>query len=140
MFLTDPDSASITLAKLQNPVKQSFDAINDDLKEIYKGLGNYGKALDKVRAPARYPSQPLIQPPSCRNSRTSLYRRQNMTLYHPIRLLSTGPLPCIYFARGNSPSLRRSLLKPLLILHELNRRPVLRILMTLWNKISVLIR
>lgn len=44
----DQASPSITLAKLQNPVKQSFDAINSDLKEVYKGLGNYGKALDKV--------------------------------------------------------------------------------------------
>ena len=38
----------MTLAKLQNPVKQSFEAINSDLKDVYKGLGNYSKALDKV--------------------------------------------------------------------------------------------
>ena len=44
----DQASPSITLAKLQNPVKQSFEAINSDLKEVYKSLGNYGKALDKV--------------------------------------------------------------------------------------------
>ncbi|CAF9911075.1 MAG: L-arabinitol 4-dehydrogenase [Alectoria fallacina] len=41
------NSASVTLAKLQNPVKQSFEAINSDLKDVYKGLGNYSKALDK---------------------------------------------------------------------------------------------
>ena len=44
----DQNSASVTLAKLQNPVKQSFEAINSDLKDVYKGLGNYSKALDKV--------------------------------------------------------------------------------------------
>ena len=38
----------MTLAKLQNPVKQSFEVINNDLKDVYKGLGNYSKALDKV--------------------------------------------------------------------------------------------
>jgi len=45
---SDPASTSIILAKLQNPVKQSFDQLNNDLKEVYKGLGNYSKALDKV--------------------------------------------------------------------------------------------
>ena len=44
----DQNSASVTLAKLQNPVKQSFEVINSDLKDVYKGLGNYSKALDKV--------------------------------------------------------------------------------------------
>ena len=44
----DPSSASITLAKLQNPVKQSFDVVNGDLKDIYNGLGRYQKVLDKV--------------------------------------------------------------------------------------------
>ncbi|MCJ1479539.1 hypothetical protein MMC13_008225 [Lambiella insularis] len=43
----NPSSASVTLAKLQNPVRQSLDCINSDLKEVYKGLGNYSKALDK---------------------------------------------------------------------------------------------
>ena len=42
-----PSSASITLAKLQNPVKQSFDGLGNDLKEVYKGLGSYLKVLDK---------------------------------------------------------------------------------------------
>ena len=48
--VTDPNTASVTLAKLQNPVKQSFEAINSDLKDVYKGLGNYGKAIDKVQS------------------------------------------------------------------------------------------
>ncbi|OJJ47791.1 hypothetical protein ASPZODRAFT_151233 [Penicilliopsis zonata CBS 506.65] len=44
----DPSQASITLAKLQNPVKASFDAINDSLKETHSGLNKYTKALDKL--------------------------------------------------------------------------------------------
>jgi E3 ubiquitin-protein transferase RMND5 len=44
----DPTKASITLAKLQNPVKAAFDATNDSLKETYSGLNKYSKALDKV--------------------------------------------------------------------------------------------
>jgi len=48
VFLLDPTKAPTTLAKLQNPVKTSFDAINDDLKETYSGLNKYTKALDKV--------------------------------------------------------------------------------------------
>ena len=46
--LPDPHSAPVTLAKLQTPVKASFETVNSDLKEVYKGLGNYSKALDKV--------------------------------------------------------------------------------------------
>lgn len=44
----DPSQASMTLAKLQNPVKSSFDAINDSLKETHSGLNKYSKALDKL--------------------------------------------------------------------------------------------
>ncbi|KAI9719394.1 MAG: hypothetical protein M1812_003465 [Candelaria pacifica] len=44
---SDPDSASITLAKLQDPIKKSFTKVNDDLKQIHSGLGKYTKALDK---------------------------------------------------------------------------------------------
>lgn len=44
----NPSSASITLAKLQNPVKASFDATNDSLKEGYSGLNKYSRALDKL--------------------------------------------------------------------------------------------
>ena len=53
----------MTLAKLQNPVKQSFDAIQSDLKDVYKGLGNYSKALDKVdsRFPESFCEDKLIQ-------------------------------------------------------------------------------
>ncbi|PGH12918.1 hypothetical protein AJ80_06523 [Polytolypa hystricis UAMH7299] len=44
----NPNSASITLAKLQNPVKASFDATNDSLKEAHSGLNKYTKALDRL--------------------------------------------------------------------------------------------
>ncbi|KKK24368.1 hypothetical protein ARAM_000878 [Aspergillus rambellii] len=45
---SDPNQASITLAKLQNPIKSSFDAINDNLKETHSGLNKYSKSLDKL--------------------------------------------------------------------------------------------
>ena len=45
----DQNLAAITLAKLQNPVKQGFDRLNDDLKKVHQGLNKYGKSLDKVR-------------------------------------------------------------------------------------------
>ncbi len=45
---SDPDSAGLTLAKLQNPVRESFDVINNDLKDVYKKLNNYDKSLAKV--------------------------------------------------------------------------------------------
>ncbi|KAL1970601.1 hypothetical protein VTN77DRAFT_4245 [Rasamsonia byssochlamydoides] len=44
----DPTKASITLAKLQNPVKASFDATNESLKETHSSLNKYTKALDKL--------------------------------------------------------------------------------------------
>ena len=45
---SDSTSTSVTLAKLQNPVKQSFEVVNDDLKELYKGHGRYQKVLNTV--------------------------------------------------------------------------------------------
>ncbi|CAG7984338.1 unnamed protein product [Penicillium olsonii] len=44
----DPTSAAVTLAKLQTPVKSSFDSINDSLKETHSGLNKYTKSLDKL--------------------------------------------------------------------------------------------
>ncbi|KAF2091224.1 putative regulator of gluconeogenesis Rmd5 [Saccharata proteae CBS 121410] len=44
---SEPNSAQVTLAKLQTPMKQSFDKVSDDLKEVYKANNSYGKALDK---------------------------------------------------------------------------------------------
>ncbi|KAH7319514.1 CTLH/CRA C-terminal to lish motif domain-containing protein [Rhexocercosporidium sp. MPI-PUGE-AT-0058] len=46
-IIAEPDSASITLAKLQNPVQQDFRKVIEDLKKIHKGHNSYGKALDK---------------------------------------------------------------------------------------------
>ena len=46
--MTAPADAPMTLAKLQTPAKQSLDALNGDLKEVWKALNNYSKALDKV--------------------------------------------------------------------------------------------
>lgn len=52
--LPEPDSASITLAKLQNPVQQGFWKVNEDLKKIHKGHNSFGKALDKVCSQMRH--------------------------------------------------------------------------------------
>jgi len=38
----------MTLAKLKTPMKNSFERVNGDLKEIYSSLNKYSKALDKV--------------------------------------------------------------------------------------------
>ncbi|KUI62991.1 hypothetical protein VP1G_10110 [Cytospora mali] len=43
----DPHTTSITLTKLQNPVSEKFDAINEDLRRVDKVRKNYGKVLDK---------------------------------------------------------------------------------------------
>ncbi|KAJ5934221.1 hypothetical protein N7466_003768 [Penicillium verhagenii] len=45
---SDPNQAAITLAKLQNPIKSSFESINDSLKETHSGLNKYTKSLDKL--------------------------------------------------------------------------------------------
>lgn len=43
----NPDTAALTMAKLKQPVKQSFDKLDEDLKDVNKGLNQYSKALDK---------------------------------------------------------------------------------------------
>ncbi|KAF2268195.1 hypothetical protein CC78DRAFT_510662 [Lojkania enalia] len=43
----DQQTAPLTLAKLQGPLKQAMEQATKDLKPIYSGLGKYGKALDK---------------------------------------------------------------------------------------------
>lgn len=45
---SDISAAPITLAKLQNPVKQGFDNLGGDLKKIHRSLNDFSKALDKV--------------------------------------------------------------------------------------------
>ena len=36
------------MAKLQTPIKQSFEKVTEDLTEITKGLNAYSKAMEKV--------------------------------------------------------------------------------------------
>lgn len=47
---SDPSAAAIALACLKKPVKESFDKVNGDLKEVYSVLNKYSKALDRVRS------------------------------------------------------------------------------------------
>lgn len=46
--MADPNTASITLAKLQNPVQQGLGRVTEDLKKTYAAQNRYGKALDKA--------------------------------------------------------------------------------------------
>ncbi|KAF2638335.1 hypothetical protein P280DRAFT_405161 [Massarina eburnea CBS 473.64] len=43
----DAQSAPLTLAKMQDPLKRTLEAAQKDIKPIYSGLNKYGKALDK---------------------------------------------------------------------------------------------
>lgn len=43
----DPHAASLILTKLQNPVKEGFETVNNDLKAVSKTQREFGKALDK---------------------------------------------------------------------------------------------
>lgn len=56
---TEPTSASVILAKLHNPVKSSFDAINAGLKEIHGGHNKYTKVLDKLFKDKPLPSNEI---------------------------------------------------------------------------------
>lgn len=55
----EPTSAQITLAKLQNPVKNSFESINNSLKEIYGGHNKYTRVLDKLFKDKPLPSNDI---------------------------------------------------------------------------------
>ena len=44
----DSAAAPMTLAKLKSSVKQSFDKLNHDMKEVHAPLNNYSKQLDMV--------------------------------------------------------------------------------------------
>ena len=55
----DPHATQITLAKLQTPVKASFDNINAGLKEVYGGLNKYTRALDKLFKDKSLPSSEI---------------------------------------------------------------------------------
>jgi E3 ubiquitin-protein transferase RMND5 len=56
---TEPTSAAVTLAKLHNPVKGSFETINASLKEIYGGHNKYTKVLDKLFKDKPLPSNEI---------------------------------------------------------------------------------
>lgn len=55
----EPTSAQITLAKLQNPVKNSFESINSSLKEIYGGHNKYTRVLEKLFKDKPLPSNDI---------------------------------------------------------------------------------
>ncbi|KAL2063723.1 hypothetical protein VTL71DRAFT_5528 [Oculimacula yallundae] len=69
-IVAEPSSASITLAKLQNPVQQGFSRVIDDLKKVHKGHNSYGKALDKY-----FPVKALPEGYSALGSSPSLVNR-----------------------------------------------------------------
>ena len=45
---TDPSAAGVQLGVARQTLKKSFEAANDNLKEVNSGLKGYAKALDKV--------------------------------------------------------------------------------------------
>ena len=51
---TDDDAHKISMAMttLQNPVKDKFEAITDDLKDVTKAQRSFGKTLDRVSGPS----------------------------------------------------------------------------------------
>lgn len=55
----EPTSASVSLAKLHNPVKASFEAINANLKEVYGGHNKYTKVLDRLFKDKPLPSNEI---------------------------------------------------------------------------------
>ena len=44
----DPHTASLTMTKLQNPIKTAFEKVNDDLKATSSAHKKVGRSLDKV--------------------------------------------------------------------------------------------
>lgn len=55
----DPSTAAVTLAKLQNPVKTSFDGMLAELKDVHSSHTKYGRALDKVFKDKPLPSSEI---------------------------------------------------------------------------------
>lgn len=51
---SDPHTASLTLTRLQNPVKEGFEAINDDLRKVDRARKDFSKVLNR-----RFPARPL---------------------------------------------------------------------------------
>ena len=46
---SDPHTASLTMTKLQNPIREGFDAVTEDLRKVSKVQKDFGRSLDKVR-------------------------------------------------------------------------------------------
>ncbi|QIW98032.1 hypothetical protein AMS68_003550 [Peltaster fructicola] len=66
----DPNTALLTMAKLKQPVKSSFEKLDDDLKEVNKGLNQYQKALDRKFKKTILPTAstgPLVEQPELIN-------------------------------------------------------------------------
>ncbi|RKF78971.1 LisH domain-containing protein C29A3.03c [Golovinomyces cichoracearum] len=53
IIVADPNSAPITLATLQNPLKKGFDQINEDLNKVHRAYAKYGRALEKENFPIK---------------------------------------------------------------------------------------
>lgn len=51
---SDPHTASLTLTRLQNPVKEGFEAINDDIRKVDRVRKDFSKTLNK-----HFPARPL---------------------------------------------------------------------------------
>lgn len=72
------------MAKLQNPVKSSFDSINDSLKESHSSLNKYSKVLDKVDPMRASSLLSLLRSNSCDSfSKIDHSPISSMTPYHP---------------------------------------------------------
>ncbi|KAJ9150305.1 Protein RMD5 A [Pleurostoma richardsiae] len=50
----DPHTAGLTLTRLQNPIREGFDAVTEDLRKVSKVQKEFGRSLDK-----HFPSRPL---------------------------------------------------------------------------------
>lgn len=55
----DPTSAQVTLAKLHNPVKSSFEGIFTSLKDVHGTHSKYARALDKIFKEKPLPSSEI---------------------------------------------------------------------------------
>ncbi|TGO25684.1 hypothetical protein BPAE_0075g00390 [Botrytis paeoniae] len=65
-----PQFASITLTKLQHPLKNGFEKVNDDIKKIHKAHGTYGKAVN-----SNLPKQTLLNEIDALANHTELVNR-----------------------------------------------------------------
>ncbi|KAF7909051.1 uncharacterized protein EAE98_012356 [Botrytis deweyae] len=67
---SEPQFASITLTKLQHPLKNGFEKVNDDIKKIHKAHGTYGKAVN-----SNLPKQTLLNEIDALANHTELVNR-----------------------------------------------------------------